>query len=247
MYRGREMDKIFGRNAVLETIKSGKRTINKILISKTARGNSISEIIKLAKIKGIVINNVPPEKFDKFEQENTQGIVAEVSAIKYIEFEDLINIVKNKKNGLLLLLDSIEDPHNLGAIIRNAVCFGVDGVIIPKWRSATINETVERTSAGAIEYIKIARVTNSSQAILKLKDNGFWILGAENGNKSITNTNIPFPSVLVMGSEGFGIHQKIKEKCDFIITIPQQNTISSLNVSCASAVILYEIAKKISN
>lgn len=240
------MDKIFGRNAVLEAIKSGKRTINKILVSKTAHGSSISEIIKLAKMKGIVVNNVPPEKLDKFEQENTQGVVAEVSATNYVEIEDLINIVKNKQNGLLLLLDSIEDPHNLGAIIRNAVCFGVDGVIVPKWRSATINETVERTSAGAIEHIKIARVTNSSQAILKLKDNGFWILGAENGNNSITDTKIPFPAVLIMGSEGFGIHQKIKEKCDFIITIPQKNTISSLNVSCASAVILYEISKQIS-
>lgn len=238
------MDKIFGRNTVLETIKSGNRTINKILISKTAHGSGISEIVKLAKMKGIVVNNVPPEKLDKFEQENTQGVVAEVSATNYVEIEDLINTVKNKKNGLLLLLDSIEDPHNLGAIIRNAVCFGADGVIIPKWRSATVNETVERTSAGAIEHIKIARVTNSSQAILKLKDNGFWILGAENGNNSITDTKIPFPAVLVMGSEGFGIHQKIKEKCDFIITIPQKSTISSLNVSCASAVILYEISKQ---
>ncbi len=237
------MDKIFGRNAVLEAIKSGNRTINKIFISKTAHGSSVSEIIKLAKMKGIVINNVPPEKLDKFEQENTQGVVAEVSSINYVELEDLINIAKNKEKGLLLLLDGIEDPHNLGAIIRNAVCFGVDGVIIPKWRSATINETVERTSAGAVEHMKIARVTNSSQAILKLKDSGFWILGAENGNNSITDTKVPFPAVLVMGSEGFGIHQKIKEKCDFIITIPQKNTISSLNVSCASAVILYEISK----
>lgn len=238
------MDKLFGRNAVLEAIKSGNRTINKILISKTAHGSAISEIIKLAKQKGILVNNVPPEKLDKFEQENTQGVVAEVSSTDYVEIEDLINIAKNKKNGLLVLLDSIEDPHNLGAIVRNAVCFGADGIIIPKWRSATINETVERTSAGAIEHIKIARVTNTSQAILKLKDNGFWILGAENGNDKITETKIPFPAVLVMGSEGFGIHQKIKEKCDFIITIPQKNTISSLNVSCASAVILYEISKQ---
>ncbi|MCR4662916.1 MAG: 23S rRNA (guanosine(2251)-2'-O)-methyltransferase RlmB [Endomicrobiaceae bacterium] len=238
------MDKIFGRNAVLEAIRSGNRTINKIFVSKTAHGSSISEIIKLAKMKGIVVNNVPPERLDKFEQENTQGVVAEVSSINYVELEDLINIAKNKEKGLLLLLDSIEDPHNLGAIIRNAVCFGVDGVIIPKWRSATVNETVERTSAGAVEHIKIARVTNSSQAILKLKDSGFWILGAENGNNSITNTKVPFPAVLVMGSEGFGIHQKIKEKCDFIITIPQKNTISSLNVSCATAVILYEISKQ---
>ena len=220
------MDKIFTRNAVLEAIKSGNRTINKILISKTAHGSVISEIIRLAKQKGILVNSVPPEKLDKFEQENTQGIVAEVSSTDYVE---------------------IEDPHNLGAIIRNAVCFGADGIIVPKWRSATINETVERTSAGAIEHIKIARVNNTSQAILKLKENGLWILGAENGNNKITDTKIPFPAVLVMGSEGFGIHQKIKEKCDLIISIPQKNTISSLNVSCASAIILYEISKHQSN
>jgi len=237
-------DKIFGRNSVLETLKAGNRTINKIFISKTAHGAAISEIFKLAKAKGIAVNNVPPEKLDKYEQENTQGVVAEISAIEYIELDELIKNIKNKKDPLLLLLDGIEDPHNLGAIIRNAVCFGADGIIIPKWRSATVNETVERTSAGAVEHIKIAKVTNSSQAILKLKDNGFWIIGAENGNDSINNTKIPFPSVLVLGSEGFGIHQKIKEKCDIIITIPQENKISSLNVSCASAVILYEIYKQ---
>ncbi|WP_413854111.1 23S rRNA (guanosine(2251)-2'-O)-methyltransferase RlmB, partial [Candidatus Ruminimicrobium bovinum] len=172
------------------------------------------------------------------------GVVAEISAIEYVELDELIRNVKDKKNGLLLLLDGIEDPHNLGAIIRSAVCFGADGIIIPKWRSATVNETVERTSAGAVEHIKIAKVTNSSQAILKLKDSGFWIIGAENGNNSINETEIPFPSVLVLGSEGFGIHQKIKEKCDIIITIPQENKISSLNVSCAGAVILYEIYKQ---
>lgn len=238
------MDKIFGRNAVLEAIKSGNRTINKIFISKTAHGSSISEIIKLAKTNGILINSVPPEKLDKFEEENTQGVVAEVSSTEYIELETLIEELKEKKDSLLLLLDSIEDPHNLGAIIRNAVAFGVDGVIIPKWRSATINETVARTSAGAIEHVKISRVTNTSQAIIKLKEEGFWIIGAENGNRSVQDTEIPFPSVLIVGSEGFGIHQKIKEKCDLIITIPQKNLISSLNVSCASAVILYEIFRK---
>ncbi|MFA7074138.1 MAG: 23S rRNA (guanosine(2251)-2'-O)-methyltransferase RlmB [Endomicrobiaceae bacterium] len=238
------MDKIFGRNAVLEAIKSGNRTINKIFISKTAHGSSIGEIIKLAKANGILINSVPPEKLDKFEEENTQGVVAEVSSTEYIELETLIEELKEKKDSLLLLLDSIEDPHNLGAIIRNAVAFGVDGVIVPKWRSATINETVARTSAGAIEHVKISRVTNTSQAIIKLKEKGFWIIGAENGNRSVQDTEIPFPSVLIVGSEGFGIHQKIKEKCDLIITIPQRNLISSLNVSCASAVILYEIFRK---
>ena len=237
-------DKIYGRNAVLEAIKSGNRTINKIFISKTAHGSNIAEIIKLAKTNGILTNSVPPEKLDKFEEENTQGVVAEVSATEYVELETLIEQLKDKKDTLLLLLDSIEDPHNMGAIIRNAVAFGVDGVIIPKWRSATVNETVFRTSAGAIEHIKIARVTNTSQAILELKKHNFWVLGAENGNESIAEAKIPFPAVLIVGSEGFGIHQKIKEKCDLIITVPQKNLISSLNVSCASAVILYEIFKQ---
>lgn len=234
---------VYGRNSVFELLKAGKRTVNKVMISQTARGNIISEIIDLAKSKGIAVHNVPPEKLDKYSQ-NSQGIAAEVSPMQYLEIEDIIKISKKNKDPLLVILDSIEDPHNLGAIIRNCVAFGADGVIIPKWRAAGINETVSKASAGAIEHISIAKVTNINQAIDILKENDYWIAGAENGGQTLEEANLPFPLAIIIGSEGFGLHDLTKKKCDFIISIPQKNIISSLNASCASAVILYEISKK---
>ncbi|MCL2389874.1 MAG: 23S rRNA (guanosine(2251)-2'-O)-methyltransferase RlmB [Endomicrobia bacterium] len=234
---------IYGRNPVLELLKAGKRTVNKIMIAQTARGSAISEIINLAKNKGIAIHNVPPEKLDKYS-ENSQGIAAEVSPMQYLESEELIALSKKAAKPLLVILDGIEDPHNLGAIIRNCVAFGADGVIIPKWRAAGVTETVSKSSAGAIEHIAIARVTNINQTIELLKKQGFWIAGAENGGELLENAKLPFPLAVIIGSEGFGLHSLTKKNCDFLISIPQKNIISSLNASCASAVILYEISKK---
>jgi rRNA methylase, putative, group 3 len=234
---------IYGRNPVLELLKAGKRTVNKLLVAQTARGTAVTEIINLAKNKGIAIHNVPPEKLDKYS-ENSQGIAAEVSPMEYLEVEELIEKAKQNKAPLLVLLDGIEDPHNLGAIIRNCVAFGANGVIIPKWRAAGVNETVSKASAGAIEHIPVSRVVNTNQTIDLLKEKGFWIAGAENGGQLLEEAKLPFPLVIIIGSEGFGLHQLTKKNCDFLISIPQSNTISSLNASCASAVILYEISKK---
>jgi 23S rRNA (guanosine2251-2'-O)-methyltransferase len=234
---------IYGRNSVLELLKAGKRTVNKILIAQTARGAAITEIVNIAKSKNIAIHNVPPEKLDKYSQ-YSQGIAAEVSPMEYIEIEELISKSKQNKNPLLVVLDGIEDPHNLGAIIRNCAAFGADGVIIPKWRAAGVNETVSKASAGAIEHIPVSKVTNTNQALDLLKENGFWIAGAENGEQTLEEANLPFPLAIIIGSEGFGLHRLIKENCDFLISIPQTNAISSLNASCASAVILYELSKK---
>jgi 23S rRNA (guanosine2251-2'-O)-methyltransferase len=233
---------IYGRNSVLEAILSGKRTINKILLSKTAHGSVISEIVRLAKEKGIIIQNIPPEKLKIGT--NSQGIAAEISAIEYLEIEKLIEFSKRNANPLLVILDSIEDPHNLGAIIRNCAAFGVDGIIIPKRRAVAVNETVSKASAGAIEHINISRISNINQTIELLKENGFWIAGAEYGAESIVNMKLTFPLVIVIGGENSGLHQLTKKHCDFLISIPQTNAISSLNASCASAVILYEIYKK---
>lgn len=234
---------IYGRNSVLELLKAGKRTVNKVMVSKTARGTAIEEIISLAKKKNIAIHSVPPEKLDKYS-DNSQGIAAEVSPMEYIEIDDLIKDSKKKEKPLLVVLDGIEDPHNLGAIIRNCVAFGADGVIIPKWRAAGVNETVSKSSAGAVEHIPISRVTNTNQTIDLLKEEGFWIAGAENGGQTLEEAKLPFPLAIIIGSEGFGLHSLTKKNCDFLISIPQENTISSLNASCASAVILYEISKK---
>jgi 23S rRNA (guanosine2251-2'-O)-methyltransferase len=234
---------IYGRNPVLELLKSGRRTVNKIMVSRTARGTAVSEIINLAKQKGIALHVIPPEKLDKFS-ENSQGIVAEVSPVQYTELSDLIEKSKKSLKPLLVILDGIEDPHNLGAIIRNCVAFGADGVIIPKWRAVGVNETVSKSSAGAVEHISISRVANTNQTIGLLKENGFWIVGAKNGGQILEKTDLPFPLAVIIGSEGFGLHSLTKKNSDFLISIPQENTISSLNASCASAVLLYEIAKK---
>ncbi|MDR1522803.1 MAG: 23S rRNA (guanosine(2251)-2'-O)-methyltransferase RlmB [Endomicrobium sp.] len=233
---------VFGRNAVYELLKAHKRTVNKIMISKTARGNTISEIISIAKQKGIAVHSVPPEKLDKFSQQS-QGIAAEVSPIVYLDILDLIKKAKQSPKSLLVILDGIEDPHNLGAIIRNCVAFGADGVIIPKWRAVSVNETASKSSAGAIEHIPISKVSNLNQAITLLKDNNFWIAGAENGSQTLGTIDLPFPLAVIIGSEGFGLHDLTKKNCDYLISISQKNTISSLNASCASAVILYELFK----
>jgi 23S rRNA (guanosine2251-2'-O)-methyltransferase len=235
---------IYGRNSVLELLKAGKRTVNKVMLSQTARGSAVTEIINLAKQKGIAVHTVPPEKLDRFSQKS-QGIAVEVSPTEYIELGDLIKqSTASPKAALLVILDGIEDPHNLGAIIRNCVAFGADGVIIPKWRAASINETVSKASAGAVEHISISKVANINQAIDLLKENNFWILGAENGEQSLEDVDLPFPLAVIIGSEGFGLHSLTKKHCDFLISIPQKNTIPSLNASCACAVFLYEIYKK---
>ncbi|MCL2335317.1 MAG: 23S rRNA (guanosine(2251)-2'-O)-methyltransferase RlmB [Endomicrobia bacterium] len=234
---------ICGRNSVLELLKAGKRTVNKILVAQTARGAAITEILNIARSKGIAVHNVPPEKLDRFS-ENSQGIAAEVSPMEYLEIEELIEKSKKSPKPLLVILDGIEDPHNLGAIIRNCVAFGTDGVVIPKWRAAGVNETVSRASAGAIEHIPVSRVVNTNQTIELLKQQGFWVAGAENNEQLLEEAQLPFPLAVVIGSEGFGLHALTKKNCDFLISIPQENTISSLNASCASAVILYEISKK---
>jgi 23S rRNA (guanosine2251-2'-O)-methyltransferase len=234
---------IYGRNPVLELLKAGKRTVNKLIVSQTARGTVISDIINLAKQKGIAVHSVPPEKLDKFS-ERSQGVVVEVSSTKYLDLKDLIRQSKALIKPLFVIIEGIEDPHNLGAIIRNCVAFGADGVIIPKWRAVGVNETVSKASAGAVEHISISKVVNINQAIDLLKENNFWIAGAENGGQSLETLDLPFPLAVIIGSEGGGLHHLTRKNCDFLISIPQKSTISSLNASCASAVVLYEIYKK---
>jgi 23S rRNA (guanosine2251-2'-O)-methyltransferase len=236
-------DIICGRNAVLELLKAGKRSVNKLMVAHTARGAVISEIINIAKQKGIAIHNVHPKKLDGFS-EHSQGIAVEVSPMEYIELSSLIKKAKQSPKPLLVILNAIEDPHNLGAIIRNCVAFGADGVIIPKWRAVGVNETVSRVSAGAVEHISISKIANINSAIALLKENNFWIAGAENGYQMLEETDLPFPLAIIIGSEGGGIQSLTKRNCDFLISIPHESAISSLNASCASAVILYEVSKK---
>jgi 23S rRNA (guanosine2251-2'-O)-methyltransferase len=186
---------------------------------------------------------VPAEKFDYLKIHDSQGIAAEISPVNYLSIKELIQKTENSKNPLIVVLDEINDPHNLGAIIRNAVAFGSDGIVIGKWRSANITDTVEKTSAGAVEHIAVARVSNIADCLRTLKDSGFYILGAENGNEKIDSLKIPFPAALVIGSEGSGLRQLTKQMCTKLVSIPQTSSISSINASCASAIMLYEIYK----
>lgn len=236
-------DIISGRNSVREALLSENKTINKILLSRQAHGSAVKEIIKLAKERRIPLHHVPPERFDRLQNQNNQGVLAEISPVEYINLEDLLAKVKNSKKTVLVVLDSIEDPHNLGAIIRNAAAFGVNGVIIGKWRSVNLTETVTRTSAGASHHIPIARVPNIAECLSSLKEAGFWVAGADTKGASLNKVKSAFPLALVIGGEGQGIRRLVKDRCDALVSIPQNNVISSINASCAAAILLYEISK----
>jgi 23S rRNA (guanosine2251-2'-O)-methyltransferase len=235
---------ISGRNAVYEVLKAGKKQVNKIYVSQTAHGNIIKDIINLARERGIPVHHTPPERLDKFEMENNQGVVAETAPTVYLSLTELWEKVKTETKPLIVILDGIEDPHNLGAIIRNAVVFGAHGLVVGKWRSANLTETVIRTSAGASEHIPIARVTNIAQSISELKELGCWVVGTDSEGKPIQEETFSHPLAVVIGSEGSGLHRLVKERCDTVVAIPQKQTISSLNASCASAVVLYEISRR---
>ena len=234
---------IAGRNSVREAILSGKRTINKILISQHAHGTAVTEIITLAKERGIPVHQVPPERFDR-TVENSQGILAEISPREYLSLDELLSKVKGEEKPLLVILDGIEDPHNAGAIIRNALALGANGIVMGKWRATGVTDAVTKTSAGASEHMEIARVSNIPDAVLRIKDAGFWVAGLEKGGEPLTRFDASFPLALVIGSEGHGMQRLVRERCDFVLEIPQTNTISSLNASCASAIALYEIFKR---
>jgi 23S rRNA (guanosine2251-2'-O)-methyltransferase len=232
---------IVGRNSVREALRSGKRVISKILLAHTAHGSAITEILRLAREKGIPVHHVPPERLDTFSEENNQGIAAEIASTHYFELEELWEQVRHVPQPLIVVLDGIEDPHNLGAIIRNAVAFGADGVVIGKWRSAGLTDTVARTSAGAIEHIPVARVTNIADSISRLKEWGVWVAGAEADGKPVGEEKFSFPLALVIGSEGQGLHRLVRERCDLLVSIPQTVKVSSLNASCAASIVLYTV------
>ena len=240
------MDKIEGRNPVMEALKAG-REIDKILVAKGAAEGSIKKIIAIAKEKGITVQNVERNKLNEIsESDSHQGIIAMAAAHEYSSLEDILEAAKNKgKEPFVLLLDEIMDPHNLGSIMRTADAVGVDGIIIPKRRSVGLTAVVAKTSAGAIEYVPVAKVSNIAQTIDKLKDAGFWVAGADaDGQQAHYEANLRGPIALVIGSEGQGISRLIKEKCDFLVKIPMVGNVSSLNASVAAAVFMYEVLRQ---
>jgi len=241
----KKMRIIEGRNPVIEALRSEVQ-IDTILISKEAAQGSLNKIIELAKNKNILVKNVDKATLDRLsENKRHQGVIAEAMEYEYKDIDDILNYAKKRgEKPFVVILDEITDVHNLGAIIRTAECLGAHGVIIPKRRAAQINGVVAKSSAGAIEYLPVARVTNISQTLEELKEKGLWIYGADMNGKNIYEEKFDVPVGLVIGSEGSGIGRLIKEKCDNLVKIPMKGNINSLNASCAASIIIYEIMKQ---
>lgn len=241
-----ETDKIEGRNPVIEAIKSG-REINKILVAKGAREGSIRQIIAMAKDNRIVVQQVDIQKLNSISLTRShQGVIAFTSAIKYVEVEDILeNAISKSEDAFVIVLDEIADPQNLGSIIRSADAAGAHGVIIPKRRAVGITPVVAKASAGAVEYVPIARVSNIAQTLEKLKKTGIWIVGTDAGaDDSLLDCDLKGPIAVLVGGEGKGLGTLIKDKCDRLIKIPMKGRISSLNAAVAAAVIMYEVVKQ---
>ena len=246
MKNNNNQDQVEGRNSVLELLESGK-DINKIYITRGERHGSINKIIAKAKERKIIIVEKDRRQMQEIaETENYQGVIAIVPPFEYCEIEDMLEEAKNKNEyPFILILDGIEDPHNLGSIIRTAETAGVHGIIIPKRRAVSVNSTVNKVSAGAVEHMKIARVTNITDAINELKEQGLWICGTDiNTDKYYYNQDLTGPLGIVIGNEGQGISQKVKNNCDFLVKIPMKGKVTSLNASVSTGIIIYEVVRQ---
>lgn len=237
-------DIVAGRNAVLELLKSDK-DINKIFVERGEKHGSIKEIIAKAKEQKIVLVEVDKFKLDNMA-ENHQGVVAVVPPFNYCEVEDILELARSKnEDPFIVILDGIEDPHNLGSIIRTAETAGVHGIIIPKRRNATVNSTVTKVSAGATTYMKIARVNNLNETIRNLKAEGLWVIGTDGYAKTLYyNQDLKGPLAIIVGSEGYGMSKLVKDNADILIKIPMKGQITSLNASVSAGIIIYEAVKQ---
>ncbi len=242
----RSEDIIFGRNPVIEALKSDA---NLDCIYICGSGGSLNLIRKLAKEKGVVIKDAQEKKLSQLSGgASHQGVAAVGACGEYVSVEDILAVSRNKgTKPFIIICDEIEDPHNLGAIIRTAETSGADGIIIPKRRSASLNATVFKTSAGAANYVPVARVSNLASCIDMLKENGVWIYGTDASGTEYTQTDFTGSCALVIGSEGFGISKLIQKKCDFMIKLPMLGKINSLNASVAAGIFMYEILRQRSN
>lgn len=238
-------DIIAGRNPVMEAIRSG-RSIESILVAKGERSGSVVAIIAKAKQKNIPVKYVDSKKLDFLAKGvNHQGIVAQCAVKEYSTLEDIFALAEERgESPFIIVLDKIEDPHNLGAIIRTAECAGAHGVIIPERRSAGLSYTVEKTSAGALEYMPVVRVKNISAVLQKLKDKGIWVYGADMDGEHYKKVNFDGAVALVIGNEGKGISPLVAKDCDVIVSLPMKGKINSLNASVAAGILMYEIADK---
>ena len=239
------MADVAGRQPVLEAIRSGQE-INKILVAKGQRQGSIREIVAVAREKGIIVQEVERTILDQLSEEaNHQGVIAQIADVRYWELEELLaNTQKANWDPFLILLDGIQDPHNLGSIIRSAEAMGADGVIIPKRRAVGVTTTVMKSSAGAANYVPVCRVGNLTATIDTLKKQGYWIVGADMAGDVCFTQDLTGSIALVVGGEGSGLSRLVKEKCDFLSSIPMRGEINSLNASVAAALLMFEVVKQ---
>lgn len=237
--------KIEGRNAVLEAFRSGK-TIDKLFVLDGCKDGPIQSIMREARKSDTVVNFVTKERLDQIsETKKHQGVIAYAAAYHYVEVEDILNCAREKgEPPFLILLDNIEDPHNLGAIIRTANLVGAHGVIIPKRRAVGLTATVVKASAGAINYTPVAKVTNLSQTMKELKKEGIWFVCADMDGTTMYDLDLTGPMGLVIGNEGEGVSKLVKENCDFVASIPMKGDIDSLNASVACGVLAYEMVRQ---
>ncbi|KAF0824024.1 23S rRNA (guanosine(2251)-2'-O)-methyltransferase RlmB [Cytobacillus firmus] len=238
-------DFIIGKNPVIEALKS-ERDINKIFIAEGSQSGQMQQVIGLAKAAGVLVQFVPKKKIDGMAEGNHQGVIAQVAAYQYAEIDDLFAAAEKKNEApFFLLLDEIEDPHNLGSIMRTADAVGAHGIIIPKRRAVGLTATVAKASTGAIEYIPVVRVTNMARTIDELKERGVWIAGTDaKGKQDYRQIDGSMPLGLVIGSEGKGMGRLIRDKCDFLINLPMAGHVTSLNASVAAALLMYEVYRK---
>ncbi|WP_413376914.1 23S rRNA (guanosine(2251)-2'-O)-methyltransferase RlmB [Alkalihalobacillus sp. 1P02AB] len=237
---------IVGKNPVIEALRSG-HTINKIWIAEGSQKGQMTKVIELAKQNGILVQQAPKKKLEQLvSATNHQGVVASIAAYEYKEIDDLFALAESRnEEPFFLLLDELEDPHNLGSILRTADAVGAHGVIIPKRRAVGLTQTVAKASTGAIEYIPVVRVTNMARTMEDLKKRGLWFVGTDaKGSEDYRQASYDMPVGLVIGSEGKGISRLIKEKCDFLIQIPMVGQVTSLNASVAASLLMYEVYRK---
>ena len=240
-------NKIVGRNSVLELLRSGNREVEQLLIAQGTHDPRIQQILSIAKKRNIPCDFAPRRELDRLEADTPhQGVIALVGPKSYTDVKTLINDVQNRgRSALLMMLDQIQDPRNLGAIIRTADAVNADGIIIPKHKAAGVTTAADKVAAGSSEYVPIAQVTNLAQTIDTLKMAGIWVIGADQeGQTPYTQADFTTPICLVLGNEGEGLRRLVKEKCDLLVHLPMYGHVPSLNVSVVAGVLLYEVVRQ---
>ncbi|MUK90452.1 23S rRNA (guanosine(2251)-2'-O)-methyltransferase RlmB [Ornithinibacillus sp. L9] len=240
-----DQEMIIGKNPVIEALKSG-RSVNKVLLSEQLNPNVQGKLVQLGKSAGTIVQKVPKNKLDRLTDGNHQGVIAYVASYQYASIEDLFEKAQaESEEPFFIILDELEDPHNLGSILRTADATGVHGVIIPKRRSVGLTATVAKTAAGAMEHIPVARVTNIANTIDELKQRNVWVVGTEmNATEDYRKLDGAMPIALVIGNEGKGMSRLVRDKCDWTVSLPMTGKVSSLNASVACGLLLYEVYRK---